>query len=68
MAPMIFANPILNMIPLKVLNKFKMIRYFTFLDDEAEVVFRWAFKPAEPNIDFDKSNQEPCSFFSHLEF
>jgi len=64
MAPMIFANAILNKIPLKVFNKGNMIRDFTYIDDVAEVVFRCSFKPAEPNRNFDKYNPEPSSSFA----
>ena len=64
MAPMIFANSILNNIPLKIFNRGEMIRDFTYIDDVAEVVFRCAFKPAEANTKFDKSNPEASSSFA----
>ena len=64
MAPMIFANAILKKIPLKVFNQGEMIRDFTYIDDVAEVVFRCALKPAQANINFDKSKPEASSSFA----
>jgi UDP-glucuronate 4-epimerase len=53
MAPMLFADAILNNRPIKVFNHGQMKRDFTYIDDIVEGVVRTAVKPAAPNTDFD---------------
>ena len=64
MAPMIFAKSILNNEVIKVFNNGEMIRDFTYIDDVAEVIYRCSFKPAIPNIDFDRNNPDPSTSFA----
>tara|TARA_Y200000002_G_C22686123_1_gene666056 strand:- start:3844 stop:4887 length:1044 start_codon:yes stop_codon:yes gene_type:complete len=64
MAPMIFANAILNNQPIDVFNYGNMFRDFTYIDDVAEIIFRCAFKPAQPNKNFDKTNPDPSTSFA----
>lgn len=53
MAPMLFADAILNHRPIKVFNHGQMKRDFTYIDDIVEGVVRTAMKPATPDTDFD---------------
>ena len=53
MAPMIFANAIMDDKPIKIYNFGKMKRDFTFIDDIVECIFRCTKKAAT----FDKNNE-----------
>ena len=61
MAPMIFANAIINDLPIKVNNYGMMSRDFTYIDDIVEGVFRCCFKPAYPCKDFDYIDPNPAT-------
>ena len=61
MAPMIFANAILNDKEIKVNNYGKMSRDFTYIDDIIEGIYKCCLKPATPNNDFDYLNPDPSS-------
>ncbi len=61
MAPMIFANAILNGKPIEVFNYGKMKRDFTFIDDIIEAIIRCCYKPATPNFAFDPFNPDPAT-------
>jgi UDP-glucuronate 4-epimerase len=53
MAPMLFADAILNHRPIKVFNHGQMKRDFTYIDDIVEGVVRTAMKPATSDANFD---------------
>ena len=61
MAPMIFANSILNSKPIKVFNYGNMQRDFTFIDDIVEGIIRCCYKKATSNINFDSLNPDPST-------
>jgi UDP-glucuronate 4-epimerase len=61
MAPMLFADAILNHRPIKVFNHGQMKRDFTYIDDIVEGVVRTAMKPATPNADFDTKVRDSAS-------
>ena len=63
MAPMIFAKSILNNEVFKVFNNVQMFRDFTYID-VAELIYRYSFKPATPNIYFDRNNPDPSNTFA----
>ena len=48
MSPFLFANAILNGVPIQVFNHGDMMRDFTYIDDIVEGVIRVADKPASP--------------------
>ncbi len=64
MAPMIFANSILNKIPIDVFNYGKMKRDFTYIDDVVTSIISCCIKPAFPDINFDRSRPNPSTSFS----
>ena len=64
MAPMIFANAILNDEPIKVFNNGKMERDFTYISDIVEGIYRCCFKKATNNDFFDQINPNPASSFA----
>ena len=51
-APMIFANSILNRKPIDVYNYGNMLRDFTYIDDIIEGISRCCDKPATSNKKF----------------
>ena len=59
MAPMIFANSILNGEPIKVFNNGQMKRDFTYIDDIVEAIIRCAKKPALSCKNFDELHPNP---------
>ena len=61
MAPMIFANAIINDLPIKVNNHGMMSRDFTYIDDIVEAVIRCSFKPASPSKHFNYLNPNPAT-------
>ena len=61
MAPMIFANSILNSEPIKVFNFGKMSRDFTYIDDVVESIFKCSFKKARSNNSFNSDDPDPAS-------
>ena len=63
MAPMIFANSILENKPIKVYNYGEMRRDFTYIDDIVEGIFRCCYKPATPNLNFDPLQPDPSTSF-----
>ena len=69
MAPMIFTKNILENKPIRIFNKGKMYRDFTYIDDVIESTFRVIFKPPELNFDFNKKAQDPSiSWAAHRIF
>ncbi|ABO18022.1 NAD-dependent epimerase/dehydratase family protein [Prochlorococcus marinus] len=69
MAPMIFANAIMNQLPINIFNFGKMKRDFTYIDDVVESIKRCCFKPATVSNTFDKFDPEnSCSFAKHRIF
>ena len=56
MAPMIFADSIINKKPLKIFNYGKMSRSFTFIDDVIIVLTKLIQKPSIPDKLFDTEN------------
>ena len=61
MAPMLFADAILNDRPINVFNYGKMQRDFTYIDDIVEGVVRVIENPAKKNCDFDFINPDPTT-------
>ncbi len=61
MAPMIFADSIINKKTLKIFNYGNMSRSFTFIDDVIEIVIRLIQKPAIPDLSFDSGNPKSSS-------
>jgi len=59
MALFLFTKSILNKEPIKVFNRGKMTRDFTFIDDIIESLIRIIDKPATPNDKFDTNNPNP---------
>tara|TARA_Y100000589_G_C27166741_1_gene635101 strand:- start:864 stop:1892 length:1029 start_codon:yes stop_codon:yes gene_type:complete len=54
MAPMIFANSIINKKPIKIFNNGEMSRDFTYIDDVIECLKRLIMKPAISSASFDR--------------
>jgi len=61
MAPMIFANAILNHKKIDIFNYGKMVRDFTYIDDITETIFRCCYKPAIIDSKFNPREPSPCS-------
>ena len=61
MAPMLFADAILNQLPIKVFNHGQMKRDFTYIDDIVEGAVRTAMKPATPDTDFDTASPDSAT-------
>ena len=61
MAPMIFANSIINKEPIKIFNQGQMTRDFTYIDDVVECLIRLISKPAIPNSSFNHFVPESSS-------
>ena len=61
MAPMIFADAIINKKPLKIFNYGKMSRSFTFINDVIEILIKLIKKPATPNKLFNTKEPLPSS-------
>ena len=59
MALFLFTKSILDNKPIKVFNRGKMIRDFTYVDDISESLLRIIKKPAMPDIKFDTNNPNP---------
>ena len=69
MAPMLFANAILNNKEIKVYNFGEMMRDFTYIDDIVEGTFKCCYKKATPHSEFDTLNPNPAiSFAPHRIF
>ena len=64
MAPMIFADAIINKKPLKIFNYGKMSRSFTFIDDVIEVIMRLIYKPAIPDKLFNTDKPKTSTSWS----
>ena len=65
MAPMIFANAIINKKPLKIFNHGDMSRSFTFIDDVTEILIKFLNKPAIADKSFNPSNPNSSTSWSH---
>jgi UDP-glucuronate 4-epimerase len=62
MAPMLFADAILNDRAIKVFNHGKMSRDFTYIDDIVDGIVKVIDNPAKPTKEFDTSRPNPsCS-------
>jgi len=61
MAPMLFADAILEGRPIRIFNYGKMQRDFTYIDDIVEGVIRVLDKPPSSNPSFDKSNPDAAT-------
>ena len=61
MAPMLFADAILNDRPIKVFNHGKMSRDFTYIDDIIDGIVKVIDNPATPNEAFDTAHPDPSS-------
>ena len=69
MAPMIFADAIINKKTLKIFNYGNMSRSFTFIDDVIEILLRLIQKPATPDKNFNsKKPNSATSWCPHRIF
>lgn len=59
MAPMLFADAILNDRPIKVFNHGNMSRDFTYIDDIVDGIIKVIENPSKANDDFDASSPNP---------
>ncbi|QKJ22288.1 NAD-dependent epimerase [Poseidonibacter lekithochrous] len=59
MAPMLFANAILNDRAIKVFNHGNMSRDFTYVDDIVDGIIKIIDNPAKANDNFDSENPRP---------
>ena len=64
MAPMIFANAMLNGEKINIFNYGDMIRDFTFIDDITETIFRCCYKPAVKVRELKENNYKTCESFA----
>ena len=64
MAPMIFANAIINKKPLKIFNYGNMSRSFTFIDDVIEILIKFLAKPAISDNLFNPSSPNASTSWS----
>ena len=64
MAPMIFANAIINKKPLKIFNHGNMSRSFTFIDDVIEILMKFLDKPAKADKLFNTNNPNSSTSWS----
>jgi UDP-glucuronate 4-epimerase len=64
MAPMLFADAILNDRAIKVFNHGKMSRDFTYIDDIVDGIVKVIDNPATANSNFDTQNPDPSSSFA----
>ena len=60
MAPMIFANAIINNKPLKIFNHGNVPK-FTYIDDVIEILIKLTKKPAKSNLSFNLNKPVPSS-------
>ena len=60
MAPMLFADAILDGRPIQLNNAGRHSRDFTYIDDIVEGVIRVSDRPAAPDPDWDPSNPDPA--------
>jgi len=61
MAPMLFADAILNHRPINVFNHGKMSRDFTYIDDIVDGIVKVIDNPAKVDTDFDAHHPDPTS-------
>ena len=61
MAMFLFTKAILNQEYINVFNNGNLIRDFTYIDDIVESLIRILFKPAEKDINFNKSKPNPST-------
>jgi len=61
MAPMLFADAILNDRAIKVFNHGKMSRDFTYISDIVDGIVKVIDKPATKNENFDSKNPDPST-------
>jgi len=61
MAPMIFADAIINKKNLKIFNYGKMSRSFTYIDDVIQILIKLIQKPAVPDESFDSRKPNSAS-------
>tara|TARA_B100000287_G_C20548440_1_gene747487 strand:- start:599 stop:1093 length:495 start_codon:yes stop_codon:yes gene_type:complete len=61
MAPMIFADAILNKKPLRIFNNGEMARDFTYIDDVTELLFNLVKKPSQDNKNINSNLLNPSN-------
>ena len=61
---MIFAKLIFENKPINIYNYGNMERDFTYIDDVVESIYKCCFKPAIPDLNFEKSNPNPATSFA----
>ena len=65
MAPMIFAKCILTKKTIRVFNKGKMSRSFTYINDVIEIMYRLISKPATADSNFERNNPTPSTSWTN---
>ena len=61
MALFLFTQAIINNEPINIFNNGNMTRDFTYIDDVVESLMLLIKKPAQPDLNFDKSNPTPST-------
>lgn len=61
MAPMLFADAILNDRPINIFNHGKMSRDFTYIDDIIDGIIKVIDNPAKPDLGFDAHTPDPSN-------
>lgn len=61
MAPMLFADAIVQGRPIEVFNEGRMLRDFTYVDDVVEAITRLIRRMPDTNSDFDAFHPDPAS-------
>jgi UDP-glucuronate 4-epimerase len=64
MAPMLFADAIVQGRPIEVFNDGEMLRDFTYVDDVIESIMRLIQQPAGPDPDFDATHPDPATSYA----
>ncbi len=64
MAPMIFADSIINGKPINVFNDGNMSRDFTYISDAVEAIFKCCLKKPSPNKSFYENPPDPSTSFA----
>ena len=61
MALFLFTKAMINNEPINIFNNGNMTRDFTYIDDVVESLMLLIKKPAQPDLNFDKSNPTPST-------
>ena len=64
MSPIIFTKAIILEKEMQLNNFGKIIRDFTYIDDVVQSIYKCCFKPATPDLNFERSNPNPATSFA----